>query len=170
MRMVNMHHRKTRVNAGLNGLGNSCGKKTILYIWWDQESVMYHELFKSGEDVNSTRYQQQIVHLNHTLILKRPQLANRHDKVILLHDNASPHTSKPMTNALKYFACEVLPQPLCSPDLAPSDFHLIRSIVHTLSQYHFRTYDDMARWIIDWFASNEVKFKWDGIHTLPDRR
>ncbi|GBM91678.1 hypothetical protein AVEN_122284-1 [Araneus ventricosus] len=47
--MVNIHHRKTRVNADLNGLGNDYGKKTMLTIWWDREDAVYHELQKSSE-------------------------------------------------------------------------------------------------------------------------
>ncbi|KAG5325253.1 MOS1T transposase, partial [Pseudoatta argentina] len=43
--------------------------------------------------------------------------AQRHDKVILLHDNARPHVAKPVKTS-------VLPHPPYSPDIAPSDFHL----------------------------------------------
>ncbi|GBL78199.1 hypothetical protein AVEN_42768-1 [Araneus ventricosus] len=53
--------------------------------------VVYHELLKSSETINSARYQQQIVSLSHTLIVKRPQWVIR---PILPHDNATPHTSK----------------------------------------------------------------------------
>ncbi|GBM98218.1 hypothetical protein AVEN_152293-1 [Araneus ventricosus] len=56
MHMVNIHHRKIRVNAGLNGLGNYYGKKTMLFIWWDLEVEVYHECLKSSETINSARY------------------------------------------------------------------------------------------------------------------
>ncbi|GBL98507.1 Mariner Mos1 transposase [Araneus ventricosus] len=103
------------------------------------------------------------------LIVKRPQWAIRQDRVILFHDNASPHTTKLVNNKLKDPAWEILTHPPYSPDLAPSDLHLFRSMAHSLSQQHFRTYDDVVRWITDWFASKEAKFNWDGIHTIPDR-
>ncbi|KAG5318210.1 MOS1T transposase, partial [Pseudoatta argentina] len=55
---------------------------------------------------------------------KRPLYAQRHDKVILLHDNARPHVAKPVKTYLETLKWEVLPHPLYSPDIAPSDFHL----------------------------------------------
>ncbi|KAG5317907.1 MOS1T transposase, partial [Pseudoatta argentina] len=57
---------------------------------------------------------------------KRPLYAQRHDKVILLHDNARPHVAKPVKTYLETLKWEVLPNPLYSPDIAPSDFHLFR--------------------------------------------
>ncbi|GBN15611.1 Mariner Mos1 transposase [Araneus ventricosus] len=76
-------------------------KKTMFCIWWDQEDVVYHELVKSCETGNSGRCQQQIVNLNQTLIVKRPLWASRPGKMILLHDNASPHASKPVKDTLR---------------------------------------------------------------------
>ncbi|KAG5314671.1 MOS1T transposase, partial [Pseudoatta argentina] len=55
---------------------------------------------------------------------KRPLYAQRHDKVILLHDNARPHVAKPVKTYLETLKWEVLPHPPYSPDIAPSDFHL----------------------------------------------
>nr|KAF6359985.1 hypothetical protein mMyoMyo1_010947 [Myotis myotis] len=62
-----------------------------------------------------------MINLNHTLIIKQPECARRHGKVILLHDNAPSHTSKPVKDTLKDLAWEVLTHPLYSPDLAPSE-------------------------------------------------
>ena len=36
---------------------NRFGKKTMLCVWWDQKGVVYYELLKPGETVNSKRYQ-----------------------------------------------------------------------------------------------------------------
>ncbi|GBL90971.1 hypothetical protein AVEN_184373-1 [Araneus ventricosus] len=38
-------------------------------------------------------------------------------------------------------------------------------MAHSLSQQHFRTYDDVARWSTHWFASKQAKFYTDGIQT-----
>ena len=43
-------------------------RKTMLCVWWDQESVIYYELLKSGETVNAHRYHQQLVGLNCTVL------------------------------------------------------------------------------------------------------
>ena len=56
--------------------------------------MVYFELLKPGETVNTDRYRQQIINLNHALIEKRPEWTRRHGKVILQHDNAPSHTAK----------------------------------------------------------------------------
>nr|KAF6310761.1 hypothetical protein mMyoMyo1_008805 [Myotis myotis] len=72
---------------------NRFGKKTMLCVWWDREGVVYHELLKPGETVNTDRHRQQIINLKHALIIKPPEWARRHGKVILLHDDPPSHTS-----------------------------------------------------------------------------
>jgi histone-lysine N-methyltransferase SETMAR len=41
-----------------------------------------------------------------------------------LHDNVRPHGATRMQAMLQEFGWEVSEHPACSPDLAPSDFHL----------------------------------------------
>ena len=63
------------------------------------------------------------------------RMFGRHSgKVILLHDDAPSHTSKPVEDTLKNLSWEVLTHPLYSPDLAPSDYHLFKSMAHALSE------------------------------------
>ena len=51
-------------------------------------NVMYYELLKPRETVNTERYRQQMIDLNQALREKRPEYQKRQQKVILLHDNA----------------------------------------------------------------------------------
>ncbi|MBJ5464028.1 hypothetical protein JGG37_23105 [Salmonella enterica subsp. enterica serovar Derby] len=69
------------------------GRKVMLCIWWDQVGVVYSELLQPCETTNAERYRRQLLHVKHALTEKRPQYAKRHDKVILLHDNARPHVA-----------------------------------------------------------------------------
>jgi len=57
---------------------------------------------------------------------KRAHYYSRHDKIILLHDNARPHVATPVKTYLETLKWEVLPHPPYSLDIAPSDFHLFR--------------------------------------------
>jgi len=100
----------------------------MLCVWWDQEGVVYYELLKSGETVNAHRYHQQLIKMHRTLREKRPHYRKKHDKLIFLHDNAPSHTSTMVQNYLEAFNWEVLPHPVYSPDLAPSDYHLFSSM------------------------------------------
>ncbi|KAG5315316.1 MOS1T transposase, partial [Pseudoatta argentina] len=100
---------------------------------------------------------------------KRPLYAQRHDKVILLHDNARPHVAKPVKTYLETLKWEVLPHPLYSPDIAPSDFHLFRSMAHGLADRRFHSYEEAQKWIDSWIASKDMSFFRRGIHVLPER-
>ena len=42
-----------------------------------------------------------MINLNHALIEKRAEVARRHGKVILLHDNAPAHKAKPVHYTIK---------------------------------------------------------------------
>ncbi|EGI57774.1 Mariner Mos1 transposase [Acromyrmex echinatior] len=65
----------------------------------------------------------------------------RQHKVILLHDLAK--FVKEMLEALHW---EVLPHAAYSPDCAPSDYHLFRSMAHALAEEHFNSYEDVEKW------------------------
>ncbi|KAG5307640.1 MOS1T transposase, partial [Pseudoatta argentina] len=81
-----------------------------------------------------------------------------HDKVILLHDNARPHVAKPVKTYLETLKWEVLPHPLYSLDIAPSDFHLFRSMAHGLADRRFHSYEEAQKWIDSWIASKDMSF------------
>jgi len=84
--------------------------------------------------------------LSRALKDKRPQYNERHEsvsKVILQHDNAQPHVAKMVKTYLETLKWEVLPHPLYSPDVAPSDYHLFHSMVHGLADQHFRSYEEV---------------------------
>ena len=68
------------------------GKPPKKFEEWDQKGVIYYELLKPGETVNTNRYQQQMIDLNRALQEKRPDYRRRQHKVIFLHDNAFTHS------------------------------------------------------------------------------
>ncbi|KAG5305955.1 MOS1T transposase, partial [Pseudoatta argentina] len=107
--------------------------------------------------------------LSRALKEKRPLYAQRHDKVILLHDNARPHVAKPVKTYLETLKWEVLPHPPYSPDIAPSNFHLFRSMAQGLADRRFHSYEVAQKWIDSWRASKDMSFFRRGIHVLPER-
>jgi len=138
-----------------------------LCVWWDQKGVIYYELQKPGETVNTERYRQQMINLNQALCEKRPENQKRQHKVILLHDNALSHTAKLIKETIEVFGWEILSHVAYSPDLAPSDYHLFASM--GLAQQRFTSYKDVRKWLDDWFGSKEQQFFWRGIHKLSNR-
>ena len=79
------------------------------------------------------------------------------------------YTAKSTKETIKALEWEVLPHPPYSPDLAPSDYHLFRSMAHGLADQHFANYEEVAKWLESWLVSKGEKFYWEGIHNLPDR-
>ncbi|XP_018307241.1 uncharacterized protein [Mycetomoellerius zeteki] len=73
----------------------------------DQVGVIYYELLKPNETITGERYRLQLMRLSRALCEKRPQYAERHEKVILQHDNARPHVAKPVKTYLQTLKWEV---------------------------------------------------------------
>ncbi|UYV84712.1 hypothetical protein LAZ67_X003160 [Cordylochernes scorpioides] len=57
----------------------------------------------------------------------------------------------------------ILPHLLYSPDIAPSDYYLFRSLQHGLADQHFSKYNEVKKWIDKWIAAKEPAFFRDKI-------
>ncbi|UYV64519.1 SETMAR [Cordylochernes scorpioides] len=128
---------------------NRLGKKAMLYVWWNQTGVVYFKLLKPGETVNTSRYEQQMHSLREALNEKRPELREKHNKLILQHDNAPALNATVVKNTIKDLGWELLPHPPYSPDLAPSDYHLFTSLGHALKSQEFSNSDILRKWLVD---------------------
>ena len=109
-------------------------RKTMLCVWWDWEGIIYWELLDRNQTVNAELYVLQMQRLNNAIQQKRP---NRQYGVLLQHNNARPHIAIITKEAIQTLGWEVLPHPPYSPDLAPSDFHLFRSLSNALRGVSF---------------------------------
>ncbi|GJQ76190.1 hypothetical protein Trydic_g1933 [Trypoxylus dichotomus] len=107
--------------------------------------------------------------LSRALCEKRRQYEQRHEKVILQHDNPRPHVAKPVKTYLKTLKWEVLPHPPYSPDIAPSDYCLFRSMAHGLADQQFRSHEDIEKWLDSWIASKGEHIYRKGIQALSER-
>ena len=103
----------------------------MLYIWWDWKGVLYYELLPENEPINSSKYCSQLDQLKAALNEKHPELVNR-KRIIFHQDNARPHVSLMTRQKLLHLGWEVLIHLPYSPDFAPSDFHLFRSLQNLL--------------------------------------
>ena len=62
-----------------------------------------------------------------------------------------------------------IPHPPYSPDLAPTDYHLFRSLSNYLREKQFDEEKDLKVDIANFFAQKSVDFYERGILSLPDR-
>ncbi|CAK9823968.1 Histone-lysine N-methyltransferase SETMAR [Anthophora retusa] len=89
--------------------------------------------------------------------------------VILHHDNARPHTARITADKLRQLGWDVLPQPAYSPDIAPSDYHLFRSLQNFLLGKHFNNEECHKNALTEFFESKSQEFYNRGIKMLPER-
>lgn len=85
------------------------------------------------------------------------------------HDNARPHVAQVVKTYLETLKWEVLPHPPYSPDIAPYDYHLIRSMTNGLADQHFRSFEEAKNYIESWIGSKDADFFRRGIRMLPER-
>ncbi len=64
---------------------------------------------------------------------------------------------------------EVLPHAPYSPDLAPSDYHLFRSLQHFLREKKFDDFESVKKGMESFFSLKSLDFYADGIFKLPSR-
>ena len=140
----------------------------MLFIWWDWKGVLYHELLLENETINSNKYCSQLDQLIAALDEKHPELVNR-KRTIFHQDNARLHVSLTTRQKLLQLGWEVLIHPPYSPDIAPSDFYLFRSLQNSLNGRNFNSLEDCKRHLEKFFAQKDKKFWEDGIMKLPEK-
>jgi len=145
------------------------GKKVMLCVWWNYQGIVHFELLRDGLAVNATLYTQQLERVHEVLRTRYPGLVNR-NQVLLQHDNAPAHRAK-MTKAKiqELDGIEVLPHPAYSPDLAPSDYGLFRSMAHFLRGRRFDNFDAVETSCQEFFASKSQDWYHSQIRMLAQR-
>lgn len=145
------------------------GKKCLLRIWWDIHGIIYYEILNEGETITAERYSQMLKRMNDALKQRRPWKGQGTRPVYLLHDNAKPHTAKLTQETINGLSWNVLPHAAYSPDMAPSDYYLFRSLEHFLREKSYKNRGEVENALVTFFNSKTEKWYRDGIHELPER-
>ena len=140
----------------------------MLSVWWDFKGIFYFELLSRNQTIISNVYCCQLMKLDREIKEKRPELATRKD-VIFHQDNARPHTFLVTRKKLLELGWEVMPHPPYSPDLAPSDYQLFRSLQNHLNGKTFDSNEAVKNKLIQFFASKNQTFDESGIMKLTER-
>ena len=89
--------------------------------------------------------------------------------VIFYHDNATPHTFLATGQKLLRLSWEVMLHPPYSPDPAPSDYYLFRSLQNSLNGKTFNDDETVKSHLVQFFADKHQKLYERGIIKLPER-
>ena len=123
---------------------------------WDWKGAFSYELLPENQMINSNKCCSQLDQLKVALD-EHLELVNR--KCIIFHqNNARPHVSLMTRQKLLQLNWEVLIHLSCSPDIAPSDFHLFRSLQNSLNGKNFNSLKDCKRHLEQFFALKGKKF------------
>ena len=94
-------------------------QKIMLCIWWNSKSLLYNKLLPRSVTITADIYCQRLRHLADVIQEKQP---TRLHEVMLLHDNAPPHSANLTKNTIQELGWEVILHPPYSLDLAPLRF------------------------------------------------
>jgi len=89
-------------------------------VFWNMREVLLVEFQEHSRNVNASSYCSVLEQLKTAIQTKRKGLLTQW--VILLHDNARPHTARRTLETLEQLGVEVLPHLPYSRDLAPRDW------------------------------------------------
>jgi hypothetical protein len=78
--------------------------------------------------------------------------------VVLLHDNAHPHTATRTPPLLKPFNWKLFAHPPQSPDLAPRDYYLFTHLKNWLQSQHFNNNEELMEGDKMWLSSQAADF------------
>ena len=112
--------------------------------------MVFFELLPRNETINSNVYCRQLNKLNAVVKEKRPELVNRKG-VIFHHDNATPHISLATRQKLLRLDWEAMLHPPNSPDLAPSDYYLFRSLQNSSNGKTFNGDEAVKSHLVSFF-------------------
>ena len=97
-------------------------------ISWNEDGVLLTDYLTGGNPMDGSYYASFIEPLNlHATILAKRHRKNNHE-VLILHDNASVHRSNVVQAAIRKANFGEVNHPACSPNLAPSDYYLLRNL------------------------------------------
>jgi len=140
--------------------------KVMATVFWDSEGVLMIDYLERGKTVMGVYYADQIRKL-HAAIKQKCRGKLRH--VLLYHDNVPAHTSAVAVAAVRECGFHLLNHPPYSPDLAPTDYHVLRSLIDSVHGHNFYSDEEVVYAVNDWFEQQDKKFFMDGVISLTHR-
>ncbi|KAJ4439139.1 hypothetical protein ANN_15096 [Periplaneta americana] len=141
--------------------------KLMAAVFWDTKGILLVEFLERNATINAERYCNILTSLKRAIQNKRRDMLN--PGVIFLHDNTRPHTACRTATKLQEFNWKVLDHPPCSPDFAPSDYHLFMHMKTWLGSKRLDDDEELKTSVVGWLQSQAAEFYDCGISKLVKR-
>ena len=121
----------------------------MLTVFWNSQGPVLEHYQERGTTISSARYSEMLTdRLKPAIRSKRRVLLSK--GVMLLHDNARPHTDATL---LKRSGNSRLAHPPYSPDIAPFDYHLFGPLKESLRGRRFTSDQEEKEAMHAWLAA-----------------
>ena len=134
----------------------------MLSVWWGVKGITYWKLLPNGYTITADLYCQQLDRL-------AQKLKGKQDRIYFLHDSTRPHVAKLTRQKLLELEWVTIPHPPYSPDLAPTDYYLFRSLSNHLREIKLDDENDLKMDLLNFFGQKSQDFYERGMLSLPER-
>jgi len=143
--------------------------KLMLTIFWDSHGPIFKTYQECGTTITSRTYCDMLQReLKPAICSKRRGKLSK--EILLLHDNACPHTAAHTLETLKQLKWEAMECPPYSTDLAPSDFYFFGPLEEALRGRRFSRGDgDVKAAVHQWLRAQPKTFFADDIKKFVGR-
>ena len=94
---------------------------------------------------------------------------NASDGIILLRDNARPHTANLVRDKLQRFGWETLKHPQYIPDLSPCNFHIFGDLKKDIRGRRSHSDEEVQEWVRLWIHQRPTSFYKTGNYRLASQ-
>ena len=128
---------------------------------WNQDGILLIDYLPKGQTINAEYYSSLLAIEGH-FEGKTPRGGKVTKEVLFLHDNAAAHGALATQKKLAYLGFQCLDHPPYSPDLVPSDYHLLPGLKKQLKGRHFSSDAEVIAAAETWLDGqpSEFFFKW----------
>ncbi|GBL89251.1 Histone-lysine N-methyltransferase SETMAR [Araneus ventricosus] len=117
-------------------------------IFWDRKCVLWVDFMPKGTAINANRYCETLRKLLRAIQNRRCGMLS--GRIVLLRDNARPHTAAATQELLDQFGWEIFDHPPHSPDVAPRDFQLFIKLKEFLGGICFGSDEELENAVTNW--------------------
>jgi len=130
--------------------------KVLASIFWDQDGILLIDYLPKGQIISVGYYLSLLVQLKDVLKEKCSRKVAK--GVLFLHDNSPAQRALATQKKLAYLGFHCLDHSLCSPELAPSHYHLFPGLIKHLKGHHFSSDTEVIAATETWLDRQHSEF------------